>query len=189
MSMSRRLLGALSLTAVVFAGARSAAASPIVTAGPYTPATPIVSVPIEIAGADDLVAWQFDVAFDPTDLQALSVSEGPFTSGSGSFTTLFIPGIIDNISGSISLVAGAYLDLPPGPSGTGVLAIIDFAVLGTGNSVIELRNTSVIQNGTSPPGTTPVPEPATLILVGGGLAVVARTRARRRTPASIRRTA
>jgi hypothetical protein len=189
MSMRRSLFVVLSLTAFALVAARPAAASPLLKIGPSTPATPTFSVPIEISGAADLVAWQFDLTFDPSDLQAISVSEGPFTSGSGLFTTLFVPGIIDNFNGSISLVAGAYLDLAPGPSGDGILALVDFAVLGDGSSTIELRNTSVIQNGEPSSGTTPVPEPATLMLVGGGLAAVARMRSRWTTTTSGRRTA
>jgi hypothetical protein len=152
---------------------------PIITVGPYTPgATPFV-VPIVITGAVDLTTWQFDLAFDPTDLQVNTncdgstdafcdpifgpVTEGSFTSSGGTFLTLFVPGVVDNVTGLVSLVAGAFLDLPPGPSGSGVLANIEFKAIGTGTSPITVRN----------PSTTPaVPEPATVTLLIGGLALL-----------------
>ena len=93
----------------------------------YVPG-PTFTVPVEIIGAVDLVTWQFDLAFDPADVQAISVSEGPFTSENGQFLTLFIPGVIDNVNGLVSIVAGAYLDVPPGPSGNGVLAYVEFTL-------------------------------------------------------------
>jgi hypothetical protein len=158
-------------------GVGSAHADPVISVGAYTVGTPTFMVPIEISGAADLVTWNFDLAFDPLDVQALAVTEGPFTSGNGQFLTLFDPGFIDNVSGLISLVAGAYLDLPPGPSGDGVLAYVEFELTpdGTGNAPLTVQGTSVIQNGSNS-----VPEPATLTLVSASLLMVGALRRARR---------
>jgi hypothetical protein len=158
-------------------GVSSARADPVFSVGAYVVGTPTFMVPIEISGAEDLVTWNFDLAFDPLDIQALAVTEGPFTSGNGQFLTLFDPGFIDNAGGLISLVAGAYLDLPPGPSGDGVLAYVEFelAPAGTGNAPLTIQSTSVIQNGSNS-----VPEPAMLALVSVSLLVVGILRRARR---------
>jgi hypothetical protein len=185
--ISRRLLlFAVLILALWFDAGTRASADPIISVGPYTPSTtmPFV-VPIEITGAIALQTWQFDLAFNPSDLQVNTscvpfsvsgdpycadfppgpVTEGPFTSSNGTFLTLFIPGVSDNVGGLVSLVAGAYLDIPPGPSGNGTLAFVEFVTTpnGTGTSPIT------VQNGSTTGG---VPEPATLALLVGGLALL-----------------
>jgi hypothetical protein len=165
MSRFDRLTAVISV-ALVCAGATGAIAAPIISVGPYSRG-PTFAVPVEISGAVDLVTWQFDLSFDPTDLQAISVSEGPFTSSNGQFLTLFVPGVIDNVGGLVSLVAGAYLDLPPGPSGDGVLALIEFTSIGDGQSPIAIEDSTTVDSS----GTT-VPEPGTLVGVGLGLSLI-----------------
>jgi len=102
--MHKRLLLVVLSTVLVFV--QPAEADSIISVGPYSPTSRTFSVPIEIAGAADLMTWQFDLAFNPSDMHAISVSEGPFTSGGGQFLTLFVPGVIDNSSGLISFIAG-----------------------------------------------------------------------------------
>ena len=46
----------------------------------------------------DLAGWQFDIAFDPTILEAVDVSEGDFLKD-GRWNTFFQSGSIDNASG------------------------------------------------------------------------------------------
>ena len=45
----------------------------------------------------DMAGWQFDIAFDPAILEAISVSEGNFLKTGG--TTFFQGGSIDNVDG------------------------------------------------------------------------------------------
>jgi hypothetical protein len=181
MTMHKRLLLVVLSTVLIFVRVQPAEADPVISVGAYSPTSPTFSVPIEITGAADLMTWQFDLAFNPSDLQAISVSEGPFISGGGQFLTLFVPGVIDNSSGLISLIAGGYLDLPPGPSGNGTLATVEFSVLGTGNSPVRVNNASVFQ-GDIP---SPVPEPHTLPLLLSVLALLGvRQRARRQMAGS-----
>ena len=159
----------------------SASASPIISPGSLVTIDPgppeVVVLPIEITGAVNLVTWQFNLAFDPSVVQVNTfcdpftdpfcdflfgpVTEGPFTSSNGLFQTLFIPGVVDNVTGLVSIVAGGYVDLPPGPSGSGVLAYIEFVTLDpVGDPGFTIDDES----------TTAVPEPATLALLAGGLA-------------------
>lgn len=105
-------------------------------------------------------------------------------------TTLFVPGLIDNITGLISLVSAAYVDLPPNPSGDGILARIEFRALAIGVSPLDLSRvflngldsgfaiadgqiTVVGAGGGGGGGGTPVPEPTTLILLSSGIAGMA----------------
>ena len=65
----------------------------------------------------DLAGWQFDIAFDPAALEAISVSEGNFLKTGGS-TTFFQGGSIDNAAGKIGGLNAARLSAQ-GATGTG----------------------------------------------------------------------
>lgn len=104
----------------------------------------IFSIDVRVADATDLISWQFDLGYNPTLLQAQLVTEGPFLASFG--TTLFPPtvfsaGIINNSTGLISLVTNAFADLPPLPSGSGVLATIQFKALASGTTPLTLSST------------------------------------------------
>lgn len=157
-------------------------ASPVVFAGSAVVSNGATfTIDISITGAVDVASWQFSLEFDPSLLQANSVTEGAFLSSAGA--TLFVPGSIDNSAGLISLVADAYVDLGQPPSGDGVLVQIEFTALADGLSSLSLSdvflnlldsgftssNGAVCVGGQSlsncpsqPPG---VPEPGTLALV------------------------
>jgi cohesin domain-containing protein/PEP-CTERM motif-containing protein len=195
-------------------GTSHAILSPIVTAGDG-PVPVLVTVgdtfiiPISYTSVPtvdpDLISWQFDLSFDPTILQANSVTEGPFLSSFGTTLTpptTFIPGVIDNDTGLISVVADSFNDLPPNPSGSGVLAYIEFTALRVTitPSPLDLKDEFVFLNwddqGSPPsflvvdgsvivgPQVAPVPEPATVSLVSLGLGVLAWKRWRGRGRAS-----
>lgn len=126
------------------------------------------SINFNVVDAIDLTSWQFDLAYNPTILQANLVTEGPFLSSAG--TTFFTPGVIDNTTGLISLVSASFVDLTP-PSGSGVLAHIDFTALSGGFSPLTASNVFLnsadsgftVTNGSG--GSTSVPEPSSLVLV------------------------
>ncbi len=135
------------------------------------------SLNLNVADAVDLTAWQFDLAYDPTILQANLVTEGPFLASAGS--TLFVPGFIDNTTGLIGGVSGFFTDITAPPSGSGVLASIEFTLLSAGLSPVTASNVFLnfmdptsggftVTNGSAGVG-TPVPEPSTvlLLLLGG----------------------
>src|ERR1017187_3613466 len=84
----------------------------------------IFNLPVSIADASDVYAFQFDLAFDPTILQLLSISEGSFLPSAGS--TFFIPGAIDNIGGNAISNADTLVGDISGASGDGDL--VDFTL-------------------------------------------------------------
>jgi len=154
-------------------------AAPTVSVGSATVHTgDTFTIEISIVGAESLQAWQFDLAFDPAILQANSISEGSFMPGFGA--TLFVPGVIDNGSGLITLTADLFVDLDPYPSGDGVLAQVEFLALAVGTSDVVLSNV-LFDFGSTDPALghglvtviAPVPEPGTLALSALGLGVVA----------------
>jgi hypothetical protein len=167
----------------VFFAPLPATGAPTISVGPYTPSTtmPFV-VPIVITGAVALASWSFDLTFDATDLMINTacdfttdlfcdiftgpVTQGPFFSSVASFPPLFVPGFIItdaslNQTGQLLGVNGAWQDPPPGPSGNGILAYVEFVTApnGTGTSTITVQGGS----------TSSVPEPATLALLSCGL--------------------
>ena len=181
--LKRTLLVVLSFVSLVILAPYVVEAVPTISAPSVTVGVgDAFTIPISITGATDLTSWQFDLAFNPAILQANLVSEGPFMSSFG--TTLFTPGVIDNGTGLISLVADSYVDIPPNPSGSGVLANIDFLAFAPGVSPLTFSNVFLnlsgqgfeIVNGQ----TTAVPEPATMILLASGLGFLGMRRLSRR---------
>src|SRR5215212_7302255 len=140
----RRALCAVIFVALWCGAPGHANAGPLISFGSYTPSTtmPFV-VPIEITGAVNLALWQFDLAYDATDVQINTacdpvtdlfcgfltgpVTEGPFF-GSLSPFNLFSPGVIliDGVTftqlGQLVGVSDIFGGSLPGPSGSGVLA-------------------------------------------------------------------
>src|SRR5262249_46484876 len=130
-----------------------------------------------------LYAFQFDLGFNPAILSVISVTEGPFLPGGGA--SLFIPGSVDNVGGTLSFTADTLQGLTPGVTGSGTLAIITFRALAAGTSAITLLNTSLLDSNlnlldsTASNGSiSAVPEPSTLLLLGSALTFVFSRRAR-----------
>jgi len=147
---------------------------------------------ISISSPTEVDSWQFDLAFTASLLKANSVTEGPFLSESGTKTTLFSPGVIDNGTGHITLVTDSFVDLLPGPSGSGVLADISFTALAPGVSPLTLANVFLNDldsgflktDGLVTITGAAVPEPMTVTLLAVGLGATIghhwrRTRSRR----------
>lgn len=141
------------------------------------------SVDVVIGGVTNLFAYQFDVAFDPTMLQAVAVSEGAFLSLGG--PTFFIPGTIDNINGAVWASAGSIQGTSGGASGSGVIATITFNAVMPGVSSIVAFNTLLLDpdfftiDFTTTAGVVEVvgvPEPASLVLVLFGVGLLAALR-------------
>ena len=85
-----------------------------------------------------LAGWQFDIAFDPTLLEAVNVSEGDFLKTGGS-TTFFQGGTIDNAAGKITGLNAARLNVQ-GASGTGTLLQVKFKAKSAGKTELALHN-------------------------------------------------
>ena len=84
----------------------------------------------------DLAGWQFDIAFDPSILEAINVSEGNFLKTDGG-TTFFHGGSIDNASGKITGLNAARLS-GGGVSGTGLLLQVRFKAKAAGETELAL---------------------------------------------------
>lgn len=139
------------------------------------------AVDVNIANVTDVFAFAFDIGFTPGTLSAVSVTEGSFLPGGGS--TFFLPGTIDNTSGTISFNADTLIGSIPGVNGSGTLAILDFKALAAGASPINILNVSLLDSTLSPISSTAVngnanvsgqavPEPSSLLLLGPGLLAV-----------------
>ena len=85
----------------------------------------------------DMAGWQFDIAFDPAILEAISVSEGNFLKTGG--TTFFQGGSIDNATGKITDLSAARLSAQ-GVSGTGTLLQVRFKAKSDGETKLALQN-------------------------------------------------
>lgn len=169
---------------LLLGGARETSAALI--AGTRIPLTETTfALPIEVTDAIGLSEWTFDLTYDPTDVLIntacdpfsgdayCSLFTGPVTEGSffasGAPFNLLVPGFIalDPVTlaqtGSLFGVHGAFGGIPPAPSGNGILAFIQFTLLGGGDSPID------VDEG----GVTPVPEPGALVLLMTGLMILA----------------
>ncbi len=145
-----------------------------------------VTLDIDISNVSDLYAFQFDLGFDPSVLSATAITEGAFLPGGGS--TLFIPGTIDNVVGTIAFTADTLISLLPGVTGSGTLATVQFNASALGTSAITLSNVflldsnlnpidSNVSGGTAHINAAAVPEPsgwATLVAAFACLAMFCR---------------
>ena len=93
---------------------------------------------ISAENVTDMAGWQFDIAFDPTSLEAVSVTEGDFLKTGGS-TTFFQGGSIDNTAGKITGLNAARLNAQ-GATGTGSLLQVNFKAKLGGETKLTLQN-------------------------------------------------
>jgi adhesin HecA-like repeat protein len=140
-----RLIAALGLVAACtlgqFASAATLNISPItetVTAGSQ------FTIDVNTSGISDLYAYQFDVSFDPTILNAVSSMEGSFLSLGGA--TFFIPGTVDNSSGVVSATANTLISAVPGVSGSGSLGEFVFQAISSGVSSISVAGVQLLDS-------------------------------------------
>src|SRR5450756_44632 len=80
------------------------------------------TVGVAASGYTDLYAFQFDLAYNPSILSSVSVSEGSFLLTGG--TTFFIAGAIYNATGVVSGTADTLLGAITGVNGGGILATV-----------------------------------------------------------------
>jgi hypothetical protein len=173
----------LSISLLLSMFAALAYANSIASVQPASPTASvgdIVAVTVNVSNITDLFAFQFDINFNPAVLSAQSITEGAFLPSGGS--TLFLPGSIDNIAGTIAFNADTLIGFVPGVSGGGTIATMDFLAIASGLSSLDLANTffldsnlANINNVTLESGTvnvtsaTATPEPPTVVLMLGGI--------------------
>jgi hypothetical protein len=103
-------------------------------------------IDVAVTSMPDLYAFQFDLTFNPSVLEATSVSEGSFLSTGG--PTLFFPGSIDNVAGVVSTTADT-LEGTAGVSGSGLLAHFTFQTIGAGTTGINIQNLILLDSSLS----------------------------------------
>ena len=110
----------------------------------YTFSKPVIHVgdaftlDLRVENIHDLAGWQFDIAFDPTVLEAVAVSEGDFLNPDGN-STFFQKGRIDNATGKITKLSSARLS-EDGVSGRGMLLSVTFTAKTSGQTQLRLDN-------------------------------------------------
>ena len=137
-------------------------------------------IEVDISGAVDLYAYQLDLAFNPTVLQATgTINEGSFFQSGGGF----VPGIVDNTSGTITFNADTLLGPISGLTGGGQLIVFEFAALASGSSSLDLANITLLDSNfnnidfTSTDGSVtvtgsgpvPTPEPRSFLFLSIGI--------------------
>jgi PEP-CTERM motif len=183
--------GFLAAVLVVLSGLPATAA--IISLGTRINISPTTfALPIEVSGENSVFGWQFDLTYDPSDVIVnlacdpfsgdvyCSLFTGPVTEGgyfaAGAPFNLLNPGFVTldpNTflqAGLLSGVNGAFGGSPPFPSGAGVLAFVEFSILGNGTSPILVAG-----------AVDSVPEPATLALLGLGVSLLPLRRTFQRT--------
>ena len=122
---------------------------------------------LDISAKDvfDMAGWQFDIAFDPTVLEAINVSEGDFLKTGGS-TTFFQGGSINNAAGKITGLNAARLSAQ-GATGSGTLLQVNFKAKRGGTTKLTLQN---FQFGSVTGDSIPAGPHEILITVEGQLA-------------------
>ena len=110
----------------------------------YTFSKPVIHVgdtftlDLRVENIYNLAGWQFDIAFDPTVLEAVEVSEGNFLNPEGD-ATFFQKGRIDNAMGKITKLNSVRLS-EDGVSGIGTLLSVRFRAKIAGQTQLRLEN-------------------------------------------------
>jgi Cohesin domain/PEP-CTERM motif len=141
----------------------------------------IFAIDVNISDITDLAAFEFDLSFDPSIVQATgTITEGSFFQSGGGF----LPGTIDNSLGTIVFNANTLLGPGPGLEGSGTLVVFDFTAIAPGTSALNLDPTTFILldssgafiNATTANGSVTVqgtsgvvPEPSVLMMLGVGM--------------------
>lgn len=182
------------IAAVLLGASTQAWAAPILSfsTGPAAQVGSTVTYNIAIDDITDLYSYQFSINYDARYLRALNVTEGAFLGTAGST----VSGVLGMDTGLIDFVYGSLLGPTPGASGSGLLASITFEAIGAGTSALSFADvifldsvgddiaglTALSGQGVvlaDPGGPVDVPEPASVLLFGAGLAGAAALRRRR----------
>jgi hypothetical protein len=100
------------------------------------------TVTVMIDEAVDLGAFQFDLRYIPASVQVEAITLGGFLASSGRTAASAGPRI-DNVTGFASF-AGFSFGTPPGPNGSGALALVRLRAVGAGSSLLDLDKVQVL---------------------------------------------
>jgi len=112
-----------------------------------TTADPSFSVDIVADKVNDLGAYQFTLAFDPTMVSFLDAVDGPFLGSTGRGVTCFPPSLS---GGSVKFKCVTLRSEPDGPIGSGVLSTLTFEPLAPGTSALDLTEVILTDIGGTP---------------------------------------
>ena len=167
------LTGAVSTVTVTFAAAAKMDVDPPLVEDIYpTDPDPTFNVSITIFNVNDLYGWEFTLSFNPSILEVAShieidpypfphpvtvyhIYEGPFLQTAGE--TTFYPQINNAFGEANALCMLKFDETPPGgwppegADGNGVLATIEFKVIGYGVSTLDLDPTELLTVRGEPP--------------------------------------
>jgi hypothetical protein len=120
------------------------------------------SVDVGVCNATDVLAYFLNFSFAPGIVSATLVAERDFLRQGGA--TVFLPGIVDNVAGTIAAVEDNFLPQAPLPavSGNGTLVTLTFVARASGTTRIDLFNSALRETTAA---VTPLTVGATVIVI------------------------
>lgn len=104
-----------------------------------------ITIDINVADITDLSSWEFWLRCDNTILEYSSITEGPFLKSVGA--TYFIVKRFPSPPAPTSYISvGCMLMVPQTASGSGVLATIEFLVIGEGSCTLDVYDTKLLDS-------------------------------------------
>ncbi len=105
------------------------------------------AVQVVIEEANNLAAFQFDLAYDSSVLQVTEAAPGAFLESTGNSVVAVGPEVND-AEGRVTFGAVSFGG-EPGPSGTGILATITCVAQGEGSTTLELQGVQILNTAAS----------------------------------------
>lgn len=149
LKLALRTFTVISLLATLVAASVRASPQTIVYVAPSTITVEVGQtffVSIRVSDVVDLYGWEFKLKWSPSVLDALSFKEGDFLKSGGD--TFFWP-TINNTEGYVFADCTLMGNIP-GVSGSGTLATIEFKAENTGEAILDLQDTKLVNSLVQP---------------------------------------
>ena len=102
----------------------------------------IVTINVNVSGVVDLYGWEFRLRWNSTLLDVTGVTEGTFLKQGGD---TFFASKTDNTLGYIMVDCTLIGDIS-GVSGDGILAVVKFNIEGSGETVLDLYDSTLVNS-------------------------------------------